>query len=286
MGGSALLLLIFSHGSVAFLVTMYAINVFITFSISQFGMARFFYNNRGSNHAWRRHIPIHIIGFVLCSSILAITLFEKFGEGGWITILLTMALIIVCILLHRHYEKITNGLKRMDTKLEVVPAAGVYNSDPLNPKKKTAVQLVSGYHGFGLNTFYSILKNFPDIYENFIFVSVAVIDSGTFKGTAEIKALKESTRESLRKYVELARSMGFSAEYRMDVGTDVVEVAVPLCRKISKRYPYSTFFTGQIVFRYEQPFYKFLHNETAFAIQRRLQYSGITTVILPIQTEE
>ena len=48
MGGSALVLMIFSRGSIVFLVTMYAINVFITFSLSQFGMARFFYKNRST----------------------------------------------------------------------------------------------------------------------------------------------------------------------------------------------------------------------------------------------
>ena len=65
MGGAALLLMIFSHGSIVFLVTMYAINVFITFSLSQYGMARFYYKNRKSETNWKTHIPIHIIGFVL-----------------------------------------------------------------------------------------------------------------------------------------------------------------------------------------------------------------------------
>ena len=66
MGGSALVIMIFSGGSIVFLVTMYAINVFITFSLSQFGMARFFYKNRATETDWKRHIPIHIIGFALC----------------------------------------------------------------------------------------------------------------------------------------------------------------------------------------------------------------------------
>ncbi|MDD1669078.1 MAG: amino acid transporter, partial [Methanomicrobiales archaeon] len=69
-------------------------------------------------------------------------------------------------------------------------------------------------------------------------------------------------------------------------GTDVVETAVALCQSIAEEFPDSTFYTGQIVFRHESPFHKFLHNETAFAIQRNLQFSGITTVILPVQAEE
>ena len=286
MGGSALLIMIFTRGSIVILVTMYAINVFLTFSISEFGMSRFYYKNRATEKDWKRHIPIHLIGLVLCSTILTITLYEKLGQGGWLTIFLTSALVGLCFLIHTHYQKITKGLRKLDTLLEVIPATGEKNTDPVNPHKMTAVQLVSGYHGFGVNTFYSIIKNFPGVYENIIFVSVAVVDSGTFKGTAEMSALSAATKKSLMKYVDLAREMGFAADYRMDIGTDVVDLAVPLCKNIAKEFPNSTFFTGQIVFRHENPFQKILHNETAFAIQRRLQYSGITTVIMPVRAEK
>ena len=286
MGGSALFIMLFTRGSVIILITMYAINVFLTFSISEFGMSRFFYKNRATEKDWKRHIPIHLTGLVLCSTILVITLFEKLGQGGWLTLFLTSALVGLCFLIHRHYQKVTRGLRKLDTLLEVEPVTGIKNTEPVNPHKMTAVQLVTGYHGFGINTFYSIIKNFPGVYENFIFVSIAVVDSGTFKGAAELEALSKSTKKSLEKYVDLAREMGFAADYRMDIGTDVVDMAVPLCQNIAKEFPNSTFFTGQIVFRHENPFQKILHNETAFAIQRRLQYSGITTVIMPVRAEK
>jgi amino acid transporter len=286
MGVSALLLMIITRGSVLLLVTMYAINVFLTFSISEFGMSRFFYRNRATEKEWKRHIPIHLTGLVLCSTILVITLFEKLGQGGWLTLILTSALVALCFLIHGHYQRVTKGMRKLDSLLDVVPATGVKNTGPVNPHKMTAVQLVNGFHGFGVNTFYSILKNFPGVYENFIFVSISVVDSGTFKGVAEMKALSESTKNSLMKYVDLAREVGFASDYRTDIGTDVVDVAVPLCKNIALEFPNSTFFTGQIVFRHENPFQKILHNETAFAIQRRLQYSGITTVIMPVRAEK
>jgi hypothetical protein len=286
MGGSAMVLMLFSHGSITFLVTMYAINVFLTFSISEFGMSRFFYKNRTVDKDWKRHIVIHVIGLALCSTILSITLYEKFGQGGWLTLFLTSALIGLCFAIHGHYQSVTRGMRKLDVLLDTVPTTGVKNTSPVDPHKMTAVQLVTGFHGFGVNTFYSIVKNFPGIYENFIFVSIAVVDSGTFKGSAELNALAESTKRSLQKYVDLAQDMGFAADYRIDIGTDVVDLAVPLCKNIAKEFPNSTFFTGQIVFRHENPFNKVLHNETAFAIQRRLQYSGITTVILPIRAEK
>ena len=286
MGGSALFIMLFTRGSIIVLITMYAINVFLTFSISEFGMSRFFYKNRATEKEWKRHIPIHLTGLVLCSTILTITLFEKLGQGGWLTLFLTSALVGLCFLIHRHYQKVTKGLRKLDALLEVEPVTGIKNTEPVNPHKMTAVQLVTGYHGFGINTFYSVIRNFPGVYENFIFVSIAVVDSGTFKGAAELEALSKSTKKSLEKYVDLAREMGFAADYRMDIGTDVVDMAVLVCQNLASEFPNSTFFTGQIVFRHENPFQKILHNETAFAIQRRLQYSGITTVIMPVRAEK
>jgi hypothetical protein len=179
-----------------------------------------------------------------------------------------------------------NGFHRFDDRLMNCPSVSNSNENlPPNPKKKTAVQLVSSFNGFGIHTFFSIAQNFPDQYENFIFVSIAVVDSGSFKGIAELNALQESVRDSCQKYVDLARCLGFSAGCRTAVGTDVVETGVELCTDVAREYPNSTFFAGQIIFRHEHPFHRILHNETSFAIQRRLHYSGITTVILPVQAE-
>jgi hypothetical protein len=286
MGSAALVLLVYARGSVAVLVVMYAINVFITFSLSEFGMSRFFFTRRHEDPLWSRHIAIHLTGLVLCATILSITVFEKFAEGGWLTLLITSSVITVCFFIRRHYRKVTIGIQKLDYHLNNVPAAGTVNTDPVDPRKMTAVQLVTGFNGFGLHTFYSILRNFPNLYENFIFVSIAVVDSGSFKGAGEVEALEKSVKEGLQKYVDLARTFGFAADYRSATGTDVVETAVALCKSIAEEFPESTFFTGQIVFRHESPFHKILHNETAFAIQRNLQFSGITTVILPVQAEE
>jgi hypothetical protein len=87
----------------------------------------------------------------------------------------------------------------------------------------------------------------------------------------------------LKKYVELVRSYGLPADYRMDAGTDVVETATQMCQVLAKEFPKSMVFTGKLIFRQERFLQKLLHNETAHAIQRRLQWNGIETVILPIR---
>ena len=114
-------------------------------------------------------------------------------------------------------------------------------------------------------------------------MSVSEVNSGSFKGIAEIEALKESVTKELQRYVALARSYGYAADYRTDVATEVVETATRLCQELAREFPRSTVFAGKLVFRHEGPFQKLLHNETAFAIQRRLQWEGITAVILPVR---
>jgi amino acid transporter len=283
MGAASLAVLFYTNGSVSALVVMYSINVFLTFSLSQFGMAKFFFQNRNKDKRWARHIVIHLIGLTLCVTILIVTVYEKFGEGGWVTLVITTALIGLCYLIRRHYLKVRKGVRQLEEILSSLPSGHIPNEEPLNTNERTAIILVSGYNGFGLHSWLSVFREFPKLYRNFIFVSVAEIDSGAFKGASEIEALKSSIAEQLAKYVKLARSYGYAADYRMDVGTDVVEVATNLCQNIVQEFPKSSVFTGKLVFRQENPFQRILHNETAFAIQRRLQWEGITTVILPVR---
>src|SRR5262249_42577252 len=89
MGLAGLAALLYTRGDVTTLIVMYSINVFITFSLSLLGMAKHYIQDRDRERKWKSRLAIHAIGFVMCISILIITVFEKFREGGWITILIT-----------------------------------------------------------------------------------------------------------------------------------------------------------------------------------------------------
>jgi K+ transporter len=283
IGAAALAILFYTHGSISALIIMYSINVFLTFSLSQLGMSRFFIKNRLKISGWKRHLAVHMAGLLLCMTILIITIFEKFTEGGWFTLVITSVLILLCYLIRTHYGRIRGDMRKLDELLKDVPTSGKRNAEPLDKKNMTAIQLVSGYSGFGVHTFLNINRSFPGLYKNFIFVSVAVVDQGLFKGEEGLDDLKKSVQESLSRYVDLARRLGFPAEYRMCVGTDVVDSATELCQLTGREFPHSTVFTGKLAFRQEKFYHRFLHNETAYAIQRRLQWSGITNVVMPIR---
>jgi amino acid transporter len=283
MGIAAIALLFYTGGSVSALVVMYSINVFVTFSLSQLGMSKFFIQRRQEDPQWFRHLSVHLVGLVLCVTILIITTVEKFAEGGWLTMVITSVVIWLCCLIKGHYVQVRKGMQDLDENLLSLPISSHGEPPQLDRNAPTAIQLVSGYSGFGIHTLLSILATFPKTYRNVIFVSVAIIDSGSFKGAEEIAALEESVRQGLDKYVAMAKKLGFAAEYRTALATDVVECAVALCKQTAEEFPRSTVFTGQITFRLEKFYHRLLHNETAFAIQRRLQWDGLTTVILPIR---
>ncbi|MGZ8896112.1 MAG: APC family permease [Candidatus Aminicenantales bacterium] len=283
MGGAAILLLLYSRGRISTLVVMYSINVFLTFSLSELGMSRFFIKNRRKEPHWKKHLPVHLTGLTLCLTILIVTTLEKFTHGGWLTLVITSIVIMLCYLIKGHYNRVRKGVRELDDMLVAIPHSGAYNADPTDPKEMTAIQLVSGYSGFGVHTFLSIIRGFPGLYKNFVFVSIAEVDAGAFKESESVSRLTSATKDALRKYVDMARRLGFPAESHFDTGIDVVRTASSLCESVAREFPKSTVFAGQTVFRRPGIINHILHNETAFAIQQELRWKGITTVILPIR---
>lgn len=283
MGGAALVLLIYTGGSIRMLIVMYSINVFLTFSLSQLGMTKFFITKRKTTPEWKSHLPVHVIGFLLCITILIITSYEKISEGAWLTFVITSIVIFICYLIRRHYEKVKVAMKKLNENVnDNMPSAFAYNNETVNPEERTAIQLVSGFSSLGVQTLLSILHNFPWLYKNMVFVSVCVVDTDSFKDKEELKHHEESTKQALEKYVDYARRLGMPATFKYQVGTDVIELATDLCIETSKEYPNSTIFAGKLMFQQEKFYHKILHNDTSTTIQKNLQQYGITTVIMPV----
>jgi amino acid transporter len=76
ISGASILTLLYTRGVTSTLVLMYSINVFLTFSLSQASMVRYWIRDRNKYPNWHRHITIHVIGLVLCVSILTVNLYE------------------------------------------------------------------------------------------------------------------------------------------------------------------------------------------------------------------
>jgi amino acid transporter len=281
MGAASIAALVYTGGDVRALVIMYSINVFLTFSLSMFGMVRSIFQTRAQREHWKRRFTLFVAGCLLCVTILCITTFEKFSEGGWVTLLVTGCLVVVCFLVRRHYRTVYAKLNELYDELGKIPLTRTAPPGEIDPRQPTAVLLVAGYGALGIHTLLNIFRAFPNHFKSVVFASVGVIDSGGFKGEGAIDGLKERSINALDKYVMLARGLGIPATYRYAIGTDAVDEAEKLCLQIAKEFPQSTFFAGQVIFHRESWYQRLLHNETAFAIQKRLQWGGKTMVILP-----
>ncbi|MGZ7078223.1 MAG: APC family permease [Thermoanaerobaculia bacterium] len=287
MGAAALAALLYTKGDIGTLVVMYSINVFITFSLTELGMSKHWIVDRHKHRTWKRLLAIHGTGLVMCLCILTVTTFEKFAQGGWITLVVTSVLISISFAIHKHYESVREGMRSLDEVLMDVPApANAATEQLLDPNDSTAVILVKSFSGFGVHEVLSIHRLFPRTFKNFIFVSAAIVDSGSFKGAAEVQALQEEVETDLERYVSWARENGMRADYRMGIGTEAVDTTHQICRKVVEEFPKAIFFLGKLIFKDEKWYYRFLHNETPNAIQRRLQFDGLQAIVLPIRVLE
>jgi amino acid transporter len=285
MGVASIATLFYTRGNITHLVTMYSINVFVTFSLSQAAMLRYWLGRRGEQGV-RRGLAIHGAALLLCLSILTGTVYEKFGHGGWITLAVTGLLVEFCFLIRRHYRRVQGNLRRLDEIMNALPAHPVGEHQELDPKRPTAVLLVGAYSGLGIHQLLTIQRLFPGHYKNFVFVSVGVIDSATMKGVEEVEVVRTQTEDSLKRYVDLARRLGLAADYRMAIGTEAVPEAERLCLTVAKEFPRAIFFAGKLVFEQERWYQRLLHNETAYQLQRRLQFAGVSAMVLPVRVLE
>ncbi len=285
MGLAAGLIILYSRGDVSILVVLYSINVFLTFSLTEMGMSRFWVRERKHHRNWLRNLSVHATGLTLCLTILVITTAEKFHQGGWLTLVITASLIALCFLIQRHYGWIRREISNLDQVMGSLPISAAAGSAPpaLDPSQPVAALLVSGYGGLGIHSVLSIQRLFPGYYKNILFISVGVVDSGHFKGASEVEALRRETQENLNHYVSFARQIGLNSDSRYAIGTDVLEETDRLCQEIQKEYPRAVFFLGKLIFAKEKMIYRLLHNDTAYAVQRRLQFGGLQTVVLPIR---
>src|SRR6185369_13324403 len=120
-GAAAAGALLYTHGDVATLVVMYSINVFITFSLTELGMARHWIRDRAKEPRWKSQLAIHGTGLVMCVSILTVTLMEKFSQGGWITLLITGSTVALCFAIRGHYDGVRKRLRSLDDVLSTLP---------------------------------------------------------------------------------------------------------------------------------------------------------------------
>jgi len=128
---AAAILLVASSGDTQALVPLFAIGVFVGFTLSQAGMVRHWHEQHG--HGWARRAAINGVGAVLTTVVLAIELLSKFTRGAWLVVIVVPLLVLMFSRVHATYDRIGAQLgigeqpppPRKLSSLVVVPVGGM-----------------------------------------------------------------------------------------------------------------------------------------------------------------
>lgn len=280
-GIAALVLLLSTDGKVSFLVVLYSMNVFLTFSLSLIGLTRYWWHNRSRENSWFPHLVLALVGSVVCISILIITLLTKFELGGWITIVITGSGIAFCFVIQRHYRQFTKLKNKLNQELHI-PLTTIPTKTPvIDPTKPTAIFLVKEI-GAALHSILWVQRMFPNYFSNFVFLSHGEVDIGSFGSDESLKQLKIQTDAALDYLVKYSELHGVAAEAFCTFGTGAVEHIYQLAEQVNKKFTNAIYFASRYVYPSENWFTRLLHSDFCGAVQRRLHTLGVKMLILPL----
>ncbi len=128
LAGGACLLLVAFNASVTRLIPLYAVGVFVAFTLSQSGMVGRWWRLR--EPGWRTSMLFNGVGAAATAVVAAIFLVTKFTHGAWISTLLMATLVMLFLLVHRHYRRFQERVRVSEEEVARLPAPP---SAPLEP---------------------------------------------------------------------------------------------------------------------------------------------------------
>jgi amino acid transporter len=148
LGLIASILVVAFHAREQALLPLYAVGVFISFTISQTGMVRRWWRLR--TPGWRRSALINGAGAVMTGIVMLVLAITKFREGAWAVLLLIPLMVTVLLNIHQHYQAVARQLSLADAPR------------PSPVRRHTALVLISGVHRGMLPALQYALSIAPD----------------------------------------------------------------------------------------------------------------------------
>jgi len=156
LSGMAALLIVVFKADVSALIPLYAVGVFVGFTLSQFGMCR--HHLRLREPGWQRSLIINGLGCAMTGIVLVVVIVSKFTEGAWIPVVVIPLIVALLKAIHRHYRSMDELLKaephekvrrRTNTVIVLVgkvtkgSLTAIAYARSLNPDRLVAVTVVS-----------------------------------------------------------------------------------------------------------------------------------------------
>jgi len=281
-GLASLAVLWITRGSITEGVILYSTSVFLTFTMSLFGLCVYWATHRKKSR-WIYRLSFSIFGFIICIFILVTIVISKFTDGGWLTIVFNGTVIILCLCIRNHYHKVKKQAKKLD-KLFYFPLEAKPSIIPeLQPDRPTAVFLIGESLGEGMHTLLSQRRMFPGYFANYVFISVGVVDVNSYESDKALLRMERKVKTRLQYFVDYSHQLGIPADSYYAFGTDPVEKLTELAKETKARFSNPIFFSAKLVLKNETWLTRWLHNQTPMALQRKLLSKGLRLIILPVQ---
>ncbi len=159
-------------GKTAPLIPLFAIGVFIAFTLAQSGMVARWLRERG--RGWRAGLATNLLGAVLSAAVVAIAALTKFTEGAWLVVVLVPLIVLFCERVHRHYSMARRALtpRAAEHSHRLLPAT-VDGPDLALPETTRQAEM----------------QDTPTEVHNFTIVPVAVFDLAALRALAYAASL-------------------------------------------------------------------------------------------------
>ena len=99
------------------LIPLYAVGVFLAFTLSQSGMVVYWWRHRDTQ--WRKSLLLNATGGLLSAIVFVIAAVTKFTQGAWVAVLVVGLFLFVALRIHRHYELVREATELQPHSIEV-----------------------------------------------------------------------------------------------------------------------------------------------------------------------
>jgi amino acid transporter len=119
-------------GNTDHLIDLYAVGVFLSFTLSQSGMVLHWWRLRGRQKNWQRSMIINGLGALTTLTVVVIIAYSKFLYGAWVVTVLIPLLVLMFLGIHKHYTRVererTTTIPPKPTAIQhmfIIPIAGL-----------------------------------------------------------------------------------------------------------------------------------------------------------------
>ncbi|TVY09235.1 APC family permease [Paenibacillus cremeus] len=156
LAGLAIVLIVAFRAHTNALIPLYAIGVFLSFTVAQLGLLRRWKRVRGPK--WGIKFVINLVGFIITALVAVIFAVTKFIDGAWLVLIVLPIIVFLSMMIKRHYNQVAQQLKidPAETRpgahrvITIVLVSGVHRvvSNTLSFAKSLGTELVAVHVGF------------------------------------------------------------------------------------------------------------------------------------------